>query len=108
MVTIDIDCPITACSDHLAVSVDLVLGGPDVLPQRQVPDTQSKGITIPVRARLSADAVDLITTHLKQAHPEVDTTQLTGCTCADGPTRWGFGGSTSDTCFHCRGRITAG
>ncbi|MCV7255327.1 hypothetical protein H7J86_24490 [Mycobacterium hackensackense] len=83
------------------MTVDLTVGGPDVLPQRQVP---AKGLSIPVTAKLSSDAVDKVIAHFKQAHPEIDTI-ADGCTCEHGPTRWGRGPETADTCADCGGLV---
>lgn len=67
--TVQMPCPVAACDARIPVTVDLVLGGPDVLPRRQVPG--SPGITIPVQAQINETSYDDVNEHMQTAHPEL-------------------------------------
>lgn len=85
----NIGCPITGCDTLIPVTIDLAVGGPDVLPRRQVPDGQpicpcgsdctttcghcrhARPPGISVHPELSSDAVARVNEHLKLAHPDV-------------------------------------
>lgn len=70
-VNANVGCPITGCDTLIPVTIDLVVGGPDVLPRRQVPGTHIRAPGISVHPELSSDAVARVTEHLKLVHPAV-------------------------------------